>query len=65
MAIDKVKYWKELSDYDMETAEVMYRGSRWLYVGFMCHQVIEKTIKAKWSRIKPDKKPFNHNHQKL
>ena len=22
MAIDKVKYWKELADYDIETAEV-------------------------------------------
>lgn len=34
MAIDKVKYWKELADYDIETAEVMYNGGRWLYVGF-------------------------------
>ena len=46
MAIDKVKYWKELADYDIETAEVMYNGGRWLYVGFMCHLVIEKTIKV-------------------
>ena len=44
MAIDKVKYWKELADYDIETAEVMYNGGRWLYVGFMCHLVIEKTM---------------------
>lgn len=65
MAIDKVKYWKELSDYDMETAEVMYHGSRWLYVGFMCHQVIEKTIKAYWSQVKPDEIPFIHNLLKL
>ena len=41
MAIDKVKYWKELADYDIETAEVMYNGGRWLYVGFMCHLVID------------------------
>ena len=40
MAIDKVKYWKELADYDIETAEVMYNGGRWLYVGFMCHLVM-------------------------
>lgn len=65
MSIDKVKYWKELSDYDMETAEVMYRGSRWLYVGFMCHQVIEKTIKSYWSQVKPDEIPFIHNLLKL
>lgn len=61
MAIDKVKYWKELADYDIETAEVMYNGGRWLYVGFMCHLVIEKTIKSYWSAIKPDEVPYIHN----
>ena len=30
MGIDKVKYWKELADYDIDTAEVMYDGGRWL-----------------------------------
>ena len=43
----------------------MYDGGRWLYVGFMCHQVIEKTIKAYWSKIKPDEVPFIHNLLKL
>ncbi len=42
VAMGKVAYWKELADYDLETAEVMYNGGRWLYVGFMCHLVIEK-----------------------
>lgn len=27
MYIDKVAYWKELADYDIETAEVMYNGA--------------------------------------
>lgn len=36
MGVDKVTYWKELADYDVDTAEVMYNGGRWLYVGFMC-----------------------------
>lgn len=65
MAIDKVKYWKELADYDIETAEVMYNGGRWLYVGFMCHLVIEKTIKSYWSAIKQDEVPYIHNLLKL
>ena len=30
MGIDKVKYWKELADYDIDTAEVVYDGGRWL-----------------------------------
>ena len=65
MGVDKVTYWKDLADYDVETAEVMYNGHRWLYVGFMCHQVIEKTIKSYWSAIKPDDIPFIHNLLKL
>lgn len=43
---DKVKYWLELSDYDVETALAMLNGKRYLYVGFMCHQTIENIFKA-------------------
>lgn len=33
MAVDKVKYWLDVADYDMGTAEAMYATGRWLYVG--------------------------------
>ena len=46
---NKVKYWIEMSDYDLETAEAMLVTGRYLYVGFMCHQVIEKMLKAYWT----------------
>ena len=46
---DKVTYWIEMSDYDLETADAMLATSRYLYVGFMCHQTIEKILKAYWS----------------
>lgn len=42
MDLDKVKYWTELSDYDLDTADAMFQTGRWLYVGYMCHQVVEK-----------------------
>lgn len=35
-----------LADYDIETASAMLRTKRYLYVGFMCHQAIEKALKA-------------------
>lgn len=38
----KVTYWIEMSDYDLETADAMLLTGRYLYVGFMCHQTIEK-----------------------
>lgn len=43
---DKVKYWLELSDYDLETAIAMLNSRRYLYVGLLCHQTIEKNIQS-------------------
>lgn len=61
MDLDKVKYWTELSDYDYDTADAMFRTGRWLYVGYMCHQSIEKIFKAYWSKIKIEPAPRTHN----
>ena len=65
MVLDKVKYWLDIVDYDLETAEAMYVTKRWLYVGFMCHQVIEKTLKAYWCATRQDDPPYIHNLVKL
>jgi HEPN domain-containing protein len=47
LALDeRAEYWLGLADYDIETAEAMLKTKRYLYVGFMCHQAIEKGIKA-------------------
>ena len=61
MDIDKVKYWTELSDYDLDTAEAMFQTRRWLYVGFMCHQTIEKIFKAYWCSKIEGTSPMSHN----
>ncbi len=57
----KVKYWVELSDYDPETAIAMQKSKRYLYVGFMCHQTIEKIFKAYFSFLKNKTAPFSHS----
>lgn len=62
---ERVKYWIDIADYDLETAEAMYSTRRWLYVAFMCHQVIEKTLKAYWCGTMPDDPPYTHNHMRL
>ena len=61
MDLDKVKYWSELSDYDIDTAEAMLRTGRLLYVGFMCHQTLEKIFKAYWCSKKDEAAPYSHN----
>jgi len=40
------QYWIDLADYDIETARAMLQAERYLYVGFMCHQTVEKALKA-------------------
>ncbi len=58
---DKVKYWLELSDYDFETALAMLHSKRYLYVGFMCHQTIEKIFKAYYISLKSETAPYTHS----
>lgn len=61
MLLDKVKYWSETSDYDLDTADAMFRTGRWLYVGYMCHQSIEKIFKAYWCSTRKEDPPYTHN----
>jgi HEPN domain-containing protein len=58
---DKVTYWTELSDYDYDTAKAMLVSGRYLYVGFMCHQTIEKILKAYFNTNNPEPAPFTHS----
>ncbi len=58
---DKVKYWLDLSDYDLETAFAMLNSKRYLYVGFMCHQTIEKIFKAYYTFLKSETAPYSHS----
>jgi HEPN domain-containing protein len=56
----RVTYWIELSDYDLKTASVMLDGKRFLYVGFMVHQSIEKILKAYYVMKYNEIPPFSH-----
>ena len=48
---DRVEYWVDIADYDFDTAKALMESKRYLYVAFMCHQVIEKMLKAYWSKV--------------
>jgi HEPN domain-containing protein len=59
--IDRIKYWVDLSDYDLDTADAMLSTERFLYVGFMCHQAVEKILKAHFCLSSNEPPPFSHN----
>ena len=43
---EKFNYWKDIAQYDLDTAQAMFDAGRWLYVVFMCQQAIEKLCKG-------------------
>lgn len=63
----RLAYWFGMADYDFETAKAMLVTKRYIYVGFMCHQTIEKALKAMIARDCADGEmpPKTHNLIKL
>jgi len=57
---DDTKYWLDLARYDLRAAKAMLKAKQRLYVGFLCHLAIEKTLKAYWTQIKTSTPPFTH-----
>jgi len=42
----ETKNWLDMVDYDLATVQQMFKTGRYVYVIFMCHLAIEKTLKA-------------------
>ena len=62
---DKVRQWLDIVDRDIDAAEWMHKGGRWLYVAFECHQALEKLIKAYWTGTRDDDPLYIHDHWRL
>jgi len=58
---EKVKYWVDLSDEDLRAAEGLLKLKHFLYVGFMCHQCIEKIFKGAYEYKINNTPPFVHD----
>lgn len=62
--MDRVSYWIELAEQDLLAANAMLNAKLHLYVGFMCHQAIEKMLKAYYAKYSDDI-PRTHNLNRL
>ena len=60
-AQEKYEYWLDIAQYDLDTAETMLNGGRWLYVVFMCQQAVEKLVKGLYVLYVDDNVPKTHN----
>lgn len=61
MALSPEDYWIDLAVYDLRAAKAMLKARHRLYVGFLCHLAIEKTLKSHWVRVKKSTPPFTHD----
>lgn len=51
----------DMAAYDLDTARAMLDAGRYLYVGFLCHQTVEKMLKAYYWKSIHDEPPYTHN----
>ncbi len=66
MTIDeRIRSWKQKAEYDLKTAEAMLESKRYVYVGFMCQQALEKLLKAIYVSKKREEPPYTHNLRHL
>jgi len=42
----KAEYWQELCEEDLLTAKALFQSKRYLHMGFFCHLIAEKALKA-------------------
>lgn len=60
-----IAYWIELSEYDLNVAESLSEKGHYLYMGFMCHQAVEKMLKAIYVAKFNTVPPYIHKLDKL
>jgi HEPN domain-containing protein len=53
--------WLKQADYDLKTAESLFKTSRFLYTVFMCHLSIEKALKGFYAKKFQEDPPKIHN----
>lgn len=61
----KVDYWLDLCDDDLITAKAMLETKRFAWMGFVCHLVVEKALKAVIANKASEPIPRTHDLPKL
>jgi HEPN domain-containing protein len=57
----RTEEWLKQADYDIETAEYMHEGGRYLYAVFMCHLAVEKALKGLYFERRKELPPKSHS----
>ena len=65
MSEKTIQYWIEISEYDLQVAKSLLDKEHYLYVGFMCHQAVEKMFKALYVKQTSTMPPYIHKLDRL
>lgn len=53
--------WLRQAEYDIDTAEYMYQGGRYIYAVFTCHLAVEKALKGLYYEKRKEFPPKSHS----
>jgi HEPN domain-containing protein len=53
--------WFRQAEYDLDTAEAMFKAKRYIYTVFMCHLSIEKALKGLYAKKFQKDSPKTHD----
>ena len=57
--------WLDKAMSDIKAARVLFGADMLMHTGFMCHQAIEKSLKACYISLHDTRQPQTHNLEKL
>jgi HEPN domain-containing protein len=57
----RTEEWLRQADYDIDTAEYMHQGGRYLHAVFMCHLAVEKALKGLYFERRNEFPPKSHS----
>jgi HEPN domain-containing protein len=58
---EHIDYWIKTAESDLDVAETLFSGGKYLWCLFISHLVIEKTLKAHYVNVYNDTPPKIHN----
>ncbi len=65
MSEKTIQYWIDIAEYDLQVAKTLFDKGHYLYVGFMCHQAVEKMLKSMYVKHTSAMPPYIHKLDKL
>jgi Uncharacterized conserved protein related to C-terminal domain of eukaryotic chaperone, SACSIN len=65
MSEKTIQYWIDIAEYDLQVAKTLFDKGHYLYVGFMCHQAVEKMLKSMYVKHTSTMPPYIHKLDKL